>query len=356
MSPTRGGVKSLCTEFGVSESVPRRIWLRYCAEKSIKRKPTSGRPTKITPEVAQMILERARELKFDFTNAEMAEWAGLHASTVSRYLKKANWRLVKRKYRPLLTDNHKAARLAWAKTHERQEFMRWVDIDEKWFYTVPMTRSLKVPEGETPPRPKLQHKSHIPKLMMLVAVGRPDPQRGFNGMYGAWRVGDWERAKRNSKNRPKGTRIFVDKAMDSNRYLKMMKSQVIPAICKVYPDREVTIQYDNAPGHVSGQTTRTLQQHVTRQRPNIRLLPQPPQSPDLNVLDLAVFPSLSSRVGKAQRTCGAYDKQTLWENVKREARTLAGDVLTRAFDTKQRVIKAVIEDGGDNSFPIPRSK
>ena len=49
-----------------------------------------------------------------------------------------------------------------------------IDIDEKWFYVVPMKRNIRMyPEDEYPGDDTAQHKSHIPKIVFLAAIGKP---------------------------------------------------------------------------------------------------------------------------------------------------------------------------------------
>jgi|TARA_B100000524_G_scaffold334345_1_gene222775 hypothetical protein len=79
--------------------------------------------------------------------------------------------------RPLLTEAHKGARLAWAKENL---------VDEKWFYVTSDGGRLKIPAGEERPKTRLKSKGFVAKLMVLTAVTRPPGN--FNGILGSWRV------------------------------------------------------------------------------------------------------------------------------------------------------------------------
>ena len=63
--------------------------------------------------------------------------------------------------RPLLTEAHKGARLAWAKENL---------VDEKWFYVTSDGGRLKIPAGEERPKTRLKSKGFVAKLMVLTAV------------------------------------------------------------------------------------------------------------------------------------------------------------------------------------------
>ena len=46
-----------------------------------------------------------------------------------------------------------------------------IDIDNKWFYVVPMKRKIQMyPDDECPGDDTAQHMSHIPKIMFLAAT------------------------------------------------------------------------------------------------------------------------------------------------------------------------------------------
>ena len=79
--------------------------------------------------------------------------------------------------RPLLTEAHKGARLAWAKE---------TLVDEKWFYVTSSGGRLILPAGEERPKTRLKSQRFVGKIMVLTAVTRP--RGNFNGILGSWRV------------------------------------------------------------------------------------------------------------------------------------------------------------------------
>jgi len=56
--------------------------------------------------------------------------------------------------------------------------------------------------------------------MVLTAIARPQPSRGFNGLLGCWRVCDQRPAKRGDKRTglKKGDLLTEDKNMDGKRF------------------------------------------------------------------------------------------------------------------------------------------
>ncbi|CAM9333197.1 unnamed protein product [Choristocarpus tenellus] len=71
---------------------------------------------------------------------------------------------------------------------------------------------------EDPPKPsRPQHSQYITKLMFLAVVVRPRKMFNgvwFNGKIGIWPTVDTKVAQRNSKHRPKGTKVLVPGMVD----------------------------------------------------------------------------------------------------------------------------------------------
>jgi hypothetical protein len=76
-----------------------------------------------------------------------------------------------------------------------------------------------------------------------------------------------------------------------------MCQKVIPAIMDLWSDedagRTIYIQQDNATPHIRPNDPVSLQV-VAQSNLNIQLIQQPPNSPDMNVLDLCFFRSIQS--------------------------------------------------------------
>jgi hypothetical protein len=363
----RGTVVDLCVKYSVGRDYPARLKRAYDLEKttnptpSFARKSVSGRPSIMTNEKSAQLMEYAEHHSYDFTCEEAAHFLGISTSSVWRHMEKEGWRQVNKTLRPFLTTTHMSARLAFATKMHRFHFDLWIDIDEKWFYTVSTNGKRKVPPGVQPPRDAVQHKGHVPKVMALVAVARPVLEHNFHGVVGAWRVGEMRKAKKSSKKRKKGDAVFHDLTMDSKLFCDIMIEKVFPAVRQLFPwAPAVTIQMDGAPAHASNESTDRLNRslRVTNSKclPQIQLTFQPAQSPDCNVLDLCVFASLDKKVSKAQRGCSVWDKEKLWENVRKELENYPHEVLNAAFDTKIAVLKEIASHGGGNEFALPHKR
>ena len=178
---------------------------------------------------------------------------------------------------PLLTDEHKLARLDYALTKLDighgcfSSFLQDVHVDEKWFKLTPnrvrvyLTNDEK--ENHAVPYRKVIHKSHIPKIMFLAATARPrydnDGNCVFDGKIGIWPIVSREPARRNSVNRPAGTIITKPLNVNNNIYRQMLMEKVVPAIKSRFPhcrNRTVFIQQDGAGAHISSNDEQFLQE------------------------------------------------------------------------------------------------
>jgi hypothetical protein len=131
-----------------------------------------------------------------------------------------------------------------------------------------------------------------------------------------------------------------------------MLQKVIPAIIDKWPDedegRTIWIQQDNAKPHILPNDTEFLKA-VAGIDLDIRLMQQPPNSPDMNVLDLCFFRSLqSSTDNSAPKTI-----KELIENVEQEYNNYEVDKLARSFLTLQSCMIEVMKEGGGIGYKIP---
>lgn len=132
-------------------------------------------------------------------------------------------------------------------------------------------------------------------------IGRPIYDNNgvliHDGKYGIYPFIHYVTAKKNSKNRAAGT--IETKAIESvtQQVIRtMLIEKVIPSIMKNWPahlPKHILLQQDNARPHISDSDLE-FKEAATKNGFNIQLVFQPPQSPDLNILDLCLFRSVQS--------------------------------------------------------------
>ncbi|KAI5440536.1 hypothetical protein KIW84_010139 [Lathyrus oleraceus] len=138
-----------------------------------------------------------------------------------------------------------------------------VHIDEKWFYMSKNSTNYYLLANEDDPYRTCRNKNYIQKVMFLVAVARPkfddEDNVTFTGKIGVFPLVDKVPARRSSVNRSAGT----------------LETKPITSITKDVNDEEFRVAASEG-GF------------------DIRLTCQPPNSPDLNFLDLDFFSAIQS--------------------------------------------------------------
>jgi hypothetical protein len=174
----------------------------------------------------------------------------------------------------------------------------------------------------------------------------------FDGKIGLWPITEEYKAQRSSVNRPRGAVCIKNVSVDRELYTHYIINKVIPAIKAKWPrgerNRLIFIQQDNATPHVSPLDPSVIEAG-TSDGFNIRLLCQPANSPDLNVLDLGFFASIQS----IQNRMPVHGLHSLIETVKKAFDETSMDTLENVFITLQSVMSCILEDTGGNSYKIP---
>ncbi|XP_059627408.1 uncharacterized protein LOC132270231 [Cornus florida] len=178
----------------------------------------------------------------------------------------------------------------------------FVHIDEKWFFMSKEAEKYYLLPEEVEPLCTCRNKRFITKVMFLAAVARLrfDMHRNkeFSGKIGIFQFTYKKPAKRNSKNRMAETletKLILSVTKDVIRSCLIEK--VLPAIRKRWLCSSMTetifIQQDNARPHIDPRDSEFLEA-ACKDGFDIRLCFQPPNNPDMNVLDLGYFRAIQS--------------------------------------------------------------
>ena len=111
----------------------------------------------------------------------------------------------------------------------------------------------------------------------------------FDGKIGIWPFITQEPAKRSSKNRKRGELETKPIQSITKEHIRaMLITNVLPTIRAKWPaglSKHIYIQQDNAKPHIA-HNDREFLEEAMKDGFNIQLVQQPPNSPDMNVLDL----------------------------------------------------------------------
>ncbi|OWZ19565.1 hypothetical protein PHMEG_0006164 [Phytophthora megakarya] len=176
-----------------------------------------------------------------------------------------------------------------------------IPIDEKWFNHDKKTRLYFMLPDEEPPQRHLKSARHVEKTIFWQLSWDPHNKTRFDGKIGLWPFAEDYVAQRSSKNSPAGTELMRNiKVVDTNVY------------------KHFLIDY-------------------------------PPNSPDLNCLDLGYFAAIQSL---QYRT---YVKTTmeLIGVVQASFEELDNDTLDNICITLQQVMECLLKCEGGNEYKLP---
>jgi len=191
--------------------------------------------------------------------------------------------------------------------------------------------------------------------MFMTAVARPrlDPNKKqyFNSKFRIWPFVYQEAAKK-FKNRPKEIMVTkVKTSVDKQKVEKMIVDNVFPAIREKFPtsckNKVIYIQKDNAKPHCS-QDKSTLVEEGIKDVWCIRMSCQPPNSPNMNVLDLSFFNAIQSLHHK----CYPKSFDELIRATTNAFWSTTRETLENTFLTIQTCMEATMKCGGGNRYKV----
>lgn len=163
-------------------------------------------------------------------------------------------------------------------------------------------------------------------------------------------------AKRKSKNRETGTlELKASTSVKREDIKACLIDKVIPTIHEKWPmeDRKKTIfiQQDNARTHVECEN-KDFQEAASEDGFDIQLMCQPPNSPDLNILDLGFFNAIQSLQHK-ECPRPIEDLVVAVEKAFDQYRT---EKVNHIFLTLQSCMIEIMKVGGMNKYKIPHMR
>ncbi|XP_021725286.1 uncharacterized protein LOC110692558 [Chenopodium quinoa] len=359
----RGTVKEASELFGVYRTTIYRISKQAKAlwQNGDAVNMDSKKPKRVGKKGKHIDLSKISEIPFHKRGniRALAIALGVSKSTIHRFIKSGQIKPHTNALKPALTENNIKERLKWClKAIDQDNGMfndmyNTIHLDEKWFYMTKGTQRYYLLPGETQPYRTCKSKRFVTKVMFLCAVARPqfnaDGECIFDGKIGMFPFVRWVPAKRRSRNRPAGTlELKPVTSVTKEAYRNMLIRQVIPAIMQKWPDNDqgpIYLQQDNARPHIEVQD-RDFMEAVQNSNKDLRLVFQPPNSPDMNVLDLGFFRAIQSL---KDQTAPKNTKE-LVKNVKNAFREYCPTKGNRVFLSLQLVLIQVMRVKGSNNY------
>lgn len=363
--------RSVASLFSVSMRTVQRIWkqaknsLNACGVVDVSHRKTKNCGRKRI----QIDVEKFKSIPLNQrTTLESTACAlSIGKTTLHRNLQEGRIKRHTNPLRPYLKDDNKKARLQFCISmleengiHHDPIFSsleNTVFIDEKWFYMTKKSETYYLLGDEEEPHRTCKSKNFVEKIMFLAAIARPrfdeDGNVTFDGKIGIFPFVTKEPAKRTSVNRVAGTletKAMTSIGRDINR--SFLTQKVIPAILAKWPPEDfgktIVIQQDNARTHIDP-NDEVFRECVSRQNFDIQLKCQPPNSPDLNILDLGFFNAIQSLKHKeAPKTVD--DLVRAVENAFENFSPIKSNMI---FLTLQQCMVEIMKVGGSNRYKIP---
>lgn len=192
-----------------------------------------------------------------------------------------------------------------------------ITIDEKWFYCRNMAPKSQIGQWVTPggDQPKLQTARRTTmekKIMAIIAVS----QSGHH----YYEI------------------LTLNNSINAERYIVFLENLLrFLSTCKPYPilPENARILHDNARPHTARATANYLNDH------NVRLLKQPPYSPDTNLCDRYIFPRLE---GKRSVDLNSIDE--LDHFLSAELPKFTANRMAKALDSMVNDMTKIVEQNG----------
>jgi hypothetical protein len=209
---------------------------------------------------------------------------------------------------------------------------------------------------EDEPYRTCKNKNFIGKVMFLVAVARPrfddEDNETFSGKIGVFPLVHKVAAKRSSSNRASGTLETKPITSITKQVSRMfLIEKVLPAIKAKWPREHAMETIYIQQCHVSIDDEE-FSKAASEGGFNIRLTCQPPNSPDLNVLDLGFFSAIQSLQQKEM----AKSVDELIEIVQNSFDAFSSKQSDKIFLTLQSCMTEIMKVKGSNNYQIPHMK
>lgn len=324
-----------------------------------KKRP--GRPCQLTDEVRKKIKEENAKSNNGLSQRALALKVNLTKSTLHNYHTRMGAKTKTQRAKPLLTARHKAARLRYVlalrdgrKSRFKSQF-NVVHVDESWFFLTQEKKYVTTYPGDPLPEPeRVQHKSHIKKILFITAVARPRPEDHFDGKIFLGRIQELYEAKKRSVNHQRGDLYLRDCNITAAiwyTYMVDILSEIKVKMAK-FKGEEIIVQFDNAGPHTGEGNVRELNDLGSKRGWKVKFQVQPAQSPDFNINDLGFFSSLKSQVNLIKNEAKTADE---FEQKIREAwRDYQPDTLERIWGVQYEVYRNTLKNRGDSDFLTPR--
>ena len=347
----------------------------------------SGTRVKFSVEIGRALIDINLEFLGELSNAQMRDkleergYGRFDESTVRRWFIALGSKHMVQYLQPTLNRGHLLNRLDWTinetvvlsdGTVTFTDNRNTVHADEAWYYLRrdgTKVRMMKLQNGEyqTFETVRTKSKRYIGKVMFIAAVCRPHPthpkvQGGNESHDGKASMHSFTDVGTYTRGHLAGEEKIVNVSVTGEEYCRKIHQHVVPDIMRnmwwFHKDsgmpeagQTVFIQQDGASPHTSNFAQRSLRHlesgsFFNRHGFRFRVVTQPAQSPDLNVLDLAFWHS-NKKTLKGRRWTTL---RQMIDDVALQWEKYPAGKIENCFRTLYGIYRGILRSGGNNNF------
>jgi len=324
----KNAVKNIAIQWRCSKRTVYTLFSKYLESRTpgasgnvdytSKKKGRVGRKSLCTPVVQEQIIKINQDNLGELTADEMVvalEDVNIHMprTSVRRNISKLNGKYSTSHCKPALSQRLNMARLLYIlhKIYRSADgtlcFMEeknTLHLDESWIELQRrQKRRLTFPGQPRFNDDMVDHQNHLTRYMTTAIIGQPN--ENFDGKLMLEGSTKHVAAKKNSKNRPKGTIEEKQLTITADSFLEsqVREGGVLDQIALQRPGESIQVQLDNASPHTGHNNIFNLNQEALDRGLEVLYVLQPARSPDLNLCDLSFFHSNKKRTAKMKFKC-----------------------------------------------------
>ena len=296
------------------------IFRKWMETGDVEDKPRSGRPSKVTPEAEEMIIEETKTNPFFSINQIFEETeTDISKTTGWRTLKDNGFSCRSSKMKWHINDDQRKERLRWAK--------RYIKLPQEYWFSVIFTDESMIQRN-----PKKKH--YWVSDEMEVPYTEVDRWQVSVLLWGAISY------------EGKCVLEIVDGTLKSEGYLNILQRRLIRNFPALVPEnvkgkgsKPLIFQQDGASIH----TTSMINEYFEKR--GIKVLPWPAKSPDLNLIE-SVWGELKNKLKSSYE-----DRAELEEDIMRAWNSVETKSIVKLYCSMKERIQAVIDvEGGPTDY------